>query len=274
MASWRELAKTVLSAAEAKKMRSSFDTIGDIAVVEIARGLAKKERRLASLLLKSQPNIKVVAKKQGGHVGTYRRQPLKVIGGEKRLVTTHKESGCLFRLDVAKCYFSPRLAGERMRLARQVRHGEDVLVLFAGVAPFSIIIARHSRPRLVDSVELNPVSHKYAVENIALNKVAQAVRPVKADAARFLSRKGSYDRIVLAWPGRAQPYLVHSLKQLRKRGVLHYYDFAGEDTLADAAEKVRQACRKAGRLCVVRGVHVCGQKEPRVVRVCVDAEVR
>jgi tRNA (guanine37-N1)-methyltransferase len=269
--SWRELVASMLSVSERKKMRASFDTVGDIAIVEIARGLSKKERKLAKLLLDSQPSIKVVAKKMGGHVGKFRHQPLKVIAGEKRLETIHKESGCQFKLNVQTCYFSPRLGTERMRVAKLVRPNEDVLVLFAGVAPFSIVLARLAKPAHIDSVELNPDAHKFALENVKLNKVDSIVAPIKADAAKFLkSCKKRYARILLAWPGHADKFIPAAIKAVKKGGTLHFYDFAEEGEFGLSADKVTAACKTAKRNCKVSGIHVCGQKKPRVHRVCVD----
>lgn len=272
--SWRELAKGVLTATERRKMRASFDTVGDIAIVEIARGLDKKEKKLATLLLKSQPHIKVVAKKKGGHTGRFRHQPLNILAGEKRLETMHAESGCRFKLNIETCYFSPRLGTERLRVAKLVKPKENILVLFAGIAPFPIVIAKNAKPAHVDSVELNPVAHKYALENVKLNKVEKIVTPMKMDAMKFLtSCRKKYDRILLAWPGHADSYIAPALKRLKKGGTLHFYDFAGEGNFGLAANKIVDACKKLRRKCVVKNIAVCGQKEPRVNRICVDAVV-
>jgi len=267
-------------------MRASFDIMGDIAIVEIAKGLTKRERKLGQLLLDSQPQLKVVAKKVGGHKGKFRKQPLKVIAGEKRLVTTHRESGLLFTLNVSTCYFSPRMGTERLRIARQVKKGENVLVLFSGVGPFGLVIAKHAPrgpPAHVDMVELNPAAHNYAKANIEKNKLNSIVTAIKADAASFLKKtnknnttRAKYDRVILAWPGKARPYLAAAIQALKKGGMLHFYDFVAEDELEQLGEDVVEAClaQKPKRNCTIKNIVRCGQKEPRVVRACVDAVVR
>ncbi|MEK6822401.1 MAG: hypothetical protein AABY13_01120, partial [Nanoarchaeota archaeon] len=255
--------------------RASFDNVGDIAIVEIARGLARKEKRLAAILLASQPAIKVVAKKVGGHTGRFRHQPLKVLAGERRLETEHRESGVRLRLNVQTCYFSPRMGTERLRIARLVKPGERVLVLFSGIGPFALIIAKNARPSHVDAVELNPAAHAYALQNVALNKLQSIVTPIKKDAKRFLaSTKTTYDRVLLAWPGKAAPFIPGALRVLKKGGTLHFYDFAHEDAFAAAAQTVKDACAKAKRTCSIKRVVACGQYKPHVNRVCVDALVR
>lgn len=272
--SWRELCKAVLTKEEQAVMRAGFDTVGDIAIVEIARGLARKGARLAKLLLESQPSIKVVAKKRGGHAGRFRRQPLTVLAGEKRLETVHRESGCCFALNVQTCYFSPRMGTERLRIASLVGPREVVLVLFAGIAPFPIVMARNAKPKHVDSVELNPAAHKYAVENVRLNKVGGVVTPIRADVAKFLALcPRRYDRILLAWPGHADAYIDAALRRLKKGGTLHFYDFQAQGAFGLAADKVVDACRKRKRSCRVKGIAVCGQHKPHVNRVCVDVRV-
>jgi hypothetical protein len=44
------------------------------------------------------------------------------MSGEKRTETTHKENGVNIKLDVEKCYFSPRLSQERLRIAKLVKN--------------------------------------------------------------------------------------------------------------------------------------------------------
>ncbi len=273
--SWREASRKILTLKEQEKMRASYDVLGDIAIVEIARGLEKKETRLGKLLLSLHPNIKVVAKKRGGHTGRFRRQPLKILAGESRLETTHRESGVSMCLEVSTCYFSPRLSEERLRISRLVKKDERVLVLFGGIGPFALVIAKHAKPARVDSVELNPAAHKYAALNASRNKLN--VVAIKADAKSFLLRCAKagvkYDRILLAWPGHAAPFLPAAIKCLARAGVLHYYDFAEQGKFDVASVKVKSACSKSKRKCRIIRVVTCGQKEPRVNRVCVDVSV-
>lgn len=299
MAAWREVMAGVLTAKERAIMRASYDTVGDIAIVEIAKGLERKERRLGALLIESQPGIRVVAKKVGSRRGAYRGQRLKIIAGERRFTTTHVESGAKMMLDVRTCYFSPRMGTERLRVAAQLKPRERILVLFGGIAPFALVFARHAStgsasvgkskekkpiPIHVDTVELNRAAHDYAVKNVALNRLGHVITPVHADAAHFLAAaaqaKLTYDRVLLAWPGHAAPYLAPALKVLKKGGVLHYYDFQNEATLALSADAIKAACKsvksgtRKGRACSIKGTAICGHKAPHVVRVCVDAIVR
>ena len=75
--------------------------------------------------------------------GDFRVRELKLVAGENKTIAKYKESGCVFAVDVEKCYFSPRLSHERSRIARLVNNGETVVNMFAGVGCFSIIIAKN-----------------------------------------------------------------------------------------------------------------------------------
>lgn len=274
MTTLRELLKNKLSKKELSNLRASFDIVGDIAVIEIPFELEKKAKIIANTLLNSLKNVKVVAYKLGKHFGKYRRQKLKVLAGEDRLTTTHKESGCQFKLDVEKCYFSPRLSHERLRAAELIKPKESVLVACSGVAPFPIVFAKHSKAKKIVALELNPVAHKYALENIVLNKAD--VEAYKGDvtlANKFI--EGPFNRIFLPAPKEGAALIPGVLKLAKKSGCyLHVYDFAPEDNFKEAEQRVKVACNKAGFSCKILKTIKCGQHAPRVYRVRIDCFVK
>ncbi len=261
----REKLRKKLTKKELSSLRASFDVVGDIALVEIPFELKKKEKLIGSTLLSLLKNVKVVAVKSSPHRGVYRRQKLKVIAGEKRLVTTHKESGIRLKLDVEKCYFSPRLVTERLRIARLVKTGERVLVAGSGVAPYPIVIAKHSPAREIVGVELNPVAHKYACENVILNKLSN-ITLVKGDIRKV--KLGLFDRIIVAIPHNGINLVPPILKFAKKGAFLHVYDFAPEENLSDAGKRLRSVSA-----CKILRIVKAGQHAVRKYRVCVDARL-
>ena len=264
----KEALKGKLTKSELEKLRG-YDVIGDIAVIEIPKVLAKKQKVIAQTLLKILPWIKVVARKKGGHVGKFRKQPLQVLAGEKRLTTVHKEHGLEFALNAESCYFSPRLSTERYRIAKQVKPNESVLVMFSGVAPYVLMIASHSKAYRTFGIEANPAAHKFAVENVQRNKLGHKALLIKGDV-RKVTPKMQFDRIVMAWPQQGFKFLDLALKHVKKGGFVHFYDFQPEGKYDLARKRVLDACKKAKKKCKILRTVECGQVAVRTYRVCVD----
>src|SRR3989344_4031499 len=102
----------------------SFDTIGHIAILQIPPKLEKFKLQIAHALKRTQPSIKVVARKIG-KVGSknelYRLTKLEILTGEQRFTTVHKEHGVTMKIDLDNAYFSPKsseLLKENVRLNR------------------------------------------------------------------------------------------------------------------------------------------------------------
>ena len=102
--------KGKLTEKEFSYLRAAFDLVGDIAIIEIPDELVKKEKIIADALLVLLKNVKVVCKKAGMHEGVFRTQKMKVLAGENRKETVHKENDVRVKIDVEKVYFSSRLS--------------------------------------------------------------------------------------------------------------------------------------------------------------------
>ena len=150
------------------KLPSSYDVIGNIAVLSEK---TKNPKKVAQHILKNFKNIKTVAIKTGIHSGKFRLQKTKILAGKKTKTALHKENGCLFKLNIDKTYFSPRLGSERLRISKLVKKDESILVMFSGVAVYPINISKHSKAKEICAVEINPAAHKFAEENLKLNKI-------------------------------------------------------------------------------------------------------
>ncbi len=184
----KEALKSKLTKKEFGLLKTSFDVVGSVAILEIPEGLEKREKLIARELLNLHKNIKTVCKKVGERKGTYRLRKYKKILGDS-FETVHVESGCGFKLDIKKAYFSVRESTERLRIVEQTKPGDKVLVLFSGVGPFGIILAKKTGCS-VDMVEINPNACEYAEENIRLNKVWDKVKNYCGDAREILPSLG------------------------------------------------------------------------------------
>jgi len=270
----KEALKNKLNKEEKKYLVRSFDVIGDIAVIQMPDQLKKKEKMIAETLLKLHKNLKVVAKEVGIHTGIYRLQKIKILAGAKRKETEYKECGVRMKLNVETTYFSPRYGTERLRISSMVKEGEDVLVMFSGIAPFPLVIAKNSKVKSVYGIEINPSAHKYALENIKLNKMEDKIKLFKGDVRLVAPKlRKKFDRIAMPLPKGGEDFLDVALKSVKKNGIIHFYDFLHKDEFYQGKQKVKKACGLANKECRILRLVKCGQQSPRIYRICVDFKV-
>src|SRR3989338_5330260 len=208
--------KGKLSGEEVSLLGRSYDVIGGIAIVEIPDELSEKEELIGKTILEMHRNVKTVAKKVGVHKGVYRAQKLKIIAGEKSKEALYRENNVMLKLDVEKVYFSPRLATERKRIAQLVKRGERVLIMFSGCGPYPFVISKNSKAKEVYGVELNPVAHRYAIQNLKLNKT-ENVKLVRGNVRKIVPElKKKFDRIAMPLPKKGENYLDTALSASKK----------------------------------------------------------
>lgn len=240
------VAEKALSKEEAGAIIKGMDIIGDIAILKIPLSLEDKKTILAEALLKEAPYIKTVFMQTAPTKGDYRLKELKWLAGEEKSVTIHKEYGCLFKVDVQKAFFSPRLSFERRRIAEFVKENpvnssETIINLFAGVGCFSILIAKVNPSVKVFSIDLNPDAIQYMVENILINKVRGKVIAVLSEARKIVNEffLDKADRVLMPLPEKAYEFLDVSVAALKPSGgFIHYQDFI-------QAKKKNEALKKA-----------------------------
>lgn len=253
---------------------SSFDVVGHVLVVKIPEALARHEGEIAKALLEATPRVRTVAHDEGV-TGELRVRSLRVLAGELGTRTEHVENGVRIRVDPATCYFSPRLATERMRVARLCQPAERVVDLMAGVAPFALVIAKHSEAARVDAVDLNPAAVEFARENVKLNKVDGRVFPEQADARAWAARNpGIADRVVTNLPHSAHAFLEDALRVLKPEGgAWHYHCIQAEDGLGRHLAELASRARDVGRGLKVTGTRVVRAYSPRERHYAVDFAV-
>jgi len=256
------------------RLPGGFDRVGDIAVISLVPELVSFEHEIGALVLDRHKTLRVVARRDGSYGGEFRTLPLRVIGGEERLTTVHRENGVTLHLDLAQVYFSVRLAHERARIAALVQPGERVAVLCSGVGPLPLIIGRHSRAGSVIGIEKNPVAHQYALRNLRANRAIRTVRFLEGDVNEMLPRQGRlFDRILVALPHGGEALLPVALAALRPGGALHFYAMQAKGCASATVAMVEAACRTEGYQPHSRRVTACGHCGPIVHRICLDAVI-
>jgi len=266
---------TILSPGELKKLVLSFDVVGDIAIIIVPADLSHQETAIAGAILETNRNIRVVAKRDSHYQTINRTIKLKIIGGENRKETVHKEFGIQLKLNAEEVYFSVRSSTERRRVASLVEPGEHVLVLFSGIAPYPLHIARFSAAASITAIERNPAAHRYAEMNLALNKAADKIDLYHGDAVTICPRLGrTFHRVVMPLPKAGFTYVPTALKSLKENGRLHFYTIQKTDTVPETVNSLEHICNEHGRRIIDYRVAVCGHTGPKHYRYCIDAFIR
>jgi tRNA (guanine37-N1)-methyltransferase len=237
MPSFREAVGSFLTPAERKHMVYSFDVLGDMALIEIPRELAKKSSRIARKLLDTSPSLKRVYEKVGVHSGKYRVEKTKWLAGVKNPVVVYTEWGCTFVVHPGKVFFNPRLSTERQRVSSYVKKGQSVCVFFSGVGPYTVALAKHTALSRVYGIEWNPEAKKYAEENIVLNKVIGRVVPIwgDVDAVPVLEECA---HVVMPAPETASSHLGAAVNWCKVKGLIHFYTFVSSANVPVQLKKI------------------------------------
>ncbi len=217
-----------------QELPTSYDIIGDIALIKLQKDLDNYKKEIGDALLKTNKNIKTVCLTKPVK-GELRTRDMEIIAGENRTKTIHKEYGLKFEIDIGKAYFSPRLASERKRVADLVKPGETIVDMFAGVAPFSIVIAKYAQPKIVYALDKNKIAVNYALKNIKMNNVLDKIEIMHADAekvGKIFNKKGvKANRVIMNLPFSAYLFFKYALKIIDTSCVMHYYDILKEDII-------------------------------------------
>jgi tRNA (guanine37-N1)-methyltransferase len=150
--------------------------------------------------------------------------------------------------------------------------------MFAGVGPYSILIAKKQPEAEVHSIDVNPDAYRYLTENVFLNKVADRVTPMLGDAREIVQRRlrGTATRVIMNLPGEAKGFIDAAVDALREEGgVIHYYEFTSrqgqmEDLVNTFRSAVESQRRKVQELKFCKPIR---EIAPNRVQVALDAIV-
>src|SRR3990167_714062 len=248
----------------------SFNILGNIAVVNFSDKIKLKDKKtFAKEILKKNQNIKTILEKSGKFSGRLRKMKTKYLAGEKNKEVLYKENNCVFRFNINTTYFSPRLSNERKEIASRVKKNENVLVMFAGVAPFSIVIAKNSKAKKIFSNEINREANKYAKLNIELNNLKNRIELIPGDIKK-IARKGGlivkgnlvplhFDVVVMPRPQLKETFLKEALMLSKKGTKIYYYDFCKIDGISKVKEKIEREAKKYKRKIKILKIKKAGE---------------
>jgi len=244
--------------------------LGDTIIVRIHPDLSEHKRMIGTALLRLYPRCRCVLADKGVR-GQFREPCREVIAG-RPAETIHRENGVLFKLDPMRIMFSQGNVKERMRMA-SLGKDEIVVDMFAGIGYFSLPMAVHSRPYRITAIEINPVAHRYLVENIRLNHVEDIVEPVLGDCA-VLTPEGDADRVIMGMVGITDRYLRKGIEALRPGGILHYHQNVPAWQYPDALIRPPvHAAALLGRSAEPLGCHKIKKYAPGIIHGVADIRI-
>lgn len=265
-----ELLEGELSSEEIENLRTSFDTIGDIVILEIPDNLIDKKQIIGDAALKFTKR-KAIYMKKSAIKGTTRVRDLEFLSGVDDSVTIHKEHGARLKLDVREVYFSPRLATERKRVMESVSDGERILDMFCGIGPFPIVIARNKNVDIA-AVDINVSAIKYLNENIELNKLKGRIKTYCGDVRQVSHLFNlKFDRIIMNLPGLAYTFLDVAVNLIEDGGIINYYEFS--DSYEQGIKRLENACSEVGKKVEIINCRKVKSTSPGEWHVAIDGKI-
>ncbi|MBQ8017157.1 MAG: class I SAM-dependent methyltransferase family protein [Methanobrevibacter sp.] len=265
-----ELLEDELTHDEIENLRTSFDTIGDVVILEIPENLESKKQIIGDAALEFTKR-KAIYMKKSAIKGTTRVRDLEFLSGVDDSITIHKEHGARLKLDVRQVYFSPRLATERKRVMESVNDGERILDMFCGIGPYPIVIAKNKNVDIT-AVDINKYAIKYLDENIKLNKLKGNITTYCGDVREVSeSFKTKFDRIIMNLPGLAYTFLDVSVDLIEDGGIINYYEFS--DSYETGIKRLENACSKAGKQAEIINCRKVKSTSPGEWHMAIDGKI-
>ena len=246
-----------------------WERIGDILVLRFPPSRLKEARMIAQIFGTVLRARTVVQDVSGIH-GPLRVPDVRVLWGNGT-ETVHVEGGIRYALDVARVMFSSGNLAERIGIADRVRPGAVVVDLFAGIGYFSLPIAVRSRAETVYACELNPMSFRYLVENIRLNRTTNLV-PLLGDC-RDVAPPRVADWVIMGHFD-SREYLDVAFQTLRGNGTIVYHELCPKEQYPDALTR-RLATAARAHWMDVRAIHtrIVKSYAPGIVHSRAEVEV-
>lgn len=211
---------------------SSFDIVGHILLIKLDKELLPSKEIIGEALVNDFKHVRTVALEEKVE-GEFRIRKLTHLAGDHVFETVHRENGLHYELNPTKVYFSPRLATERMRVVDAINErmnetgrSEDVFDMFAGVGPFSLLIAKRTGVVRVVAVDKNPYAIGYLKRNMERGHIT-SVEPHPGDAAEragfFAGTGEKFQRIIMNLPSHPDPFFGPALEVLDTDSIVHFY---------------------------------------------------
>ncbi len=233
----------MLGEEELSKLPSGFQRIGNIIILNLDKNLKKYKKEIGETVLELFKDVRTVCSKEGGIKGEFREPQIEYLAGDENTETIHIESNCKYNFDVRKIMFAKGNLIERTRIPKQVKKGEIIVDMFAGIGYFSVPLGKLSKVEKIYSIELNPVSFHYLQENIKLNKIKN-IETIQGDCRKVIDNlvgKGvNADRVIMGYLPPPKEFLPFAFQIIKRKGIIHYEDLVKTDKKDEEIKRVMQ----------------------------------
>jgi tRNA wybutosine-synthesizing protein 2 len=248
----KERLKESLTEVELSTLPRGFQTVGKVIILKLNSILIKKRNIIGKAYLELFPNIRSIYINLGKIIGTFREpENIEYLAGEDNPIVEHKEHGVIYRFDITKIMFSKGNINERKYLATLVKNGEIIVDMFAGIGYFSLPIAKNSSPEKIFSIEINPVSYKFLVENIRINHLEDLITPILGDSKEEvlnLNKSGiRADRVLMGVLPAPKDYIKEGLSLTKDNGtIFHYEGIVSKDEFPSLFDEFNKEAKDLG----------------------------
>jgi len=269
----------ILTEEELSVLPRGFQNVGEVVIIKLNPKLRGKKILIAEKYLELLPSVKSIYLNSGRVKGQFRTpEKIEHLVGVKNSIISHKEHGVIYKFDFTKIMFSMGNLNERKFLSTLVKEGEVIVDMFAGIGYFSLPIAKHSKPKRIFSIELNPESFKYLAENIKLNHFEDIITPIKGDCrieVINLSNSGlKADRVIMGVFPAPKDFIKEALTLARVEGTIYHYEGITEkENYLDLFNDFKEIAEKSDFKCVLLAKRFVKSYGPHLYHIVFDIEV-
>lgn len=254
-----------------EKLPRSYSMIGKVAIVKLRPELKEYKKEIGEAMLKILPVKTVCVMKE--ILGEMRKPKIEVITGNGT-ETIHREHKCIYKIDIAKFMFSKGNKFEKMRIVNQVKSGEVIIDMFAGIGYFTIPIAKLSKAKKVYAMDINPEAIAYLKENVKLNKVENKVEVFQGDCRKIckeLAEKGvKGNRIIMGYIFDTYEFFPAALEIAGKNAVIHYHFLAKYEEIEKHKRILEEMAKDNEKKIEVVGIRKIKSYAPKVYHMAMD----